>query len=78
MTTKPETNYFDEGKQAAVAYYSSQGFAGLSRSISAEDAAKLFLPNLNESMMTIATPYPKPRQKWLAGFKKGQAEILTK
>jgi len=77
MTTKPETNYFDEGKHAAVAYYASQGFAGLSRNISAEDAAKLFLPNLSESMMTIATPYPKPRQKWLAGFKKGQTEILA-
>jgi len=78
MTTKQEINHFEEGKHAAVAYYASQGFSGLSRNISAEDAAKLFLPNLRESMMTIATPYPKPRQKWLAGFKKGQAKILTK
>jgi len=73
-----ETNYFEEGRKDAIAFYSSECFAGFNRNISAEDAMKLFLPALQESMTQISTPYPKPRQKWLAGFRKGQSDCLFK
>lgn len=77
MTTKPETNYFDEGKNAAVAYYASPHLAGFTRNVKAKDAIKLFWPTLPVEDIQMEQPLPKPRQKWLAGFRKGQAEILA-
>lgn len=77
MTTKQETNHFEQGKNDAINYYSSQAYSGLTRNIKAEDAMKLFWPAPTESMSQISTPYPKPIQKWLKGFRKGQAGILT-
>jgi len=77
MTTNPETNYFEEGKHAAFAYFTSQGFAGFTRDVKPEDAIKLFWPPLPVEEIQMEQPLPKPRQKWLAGFKKGKAEILA-
>ena len=68
-------DYFEEGRKACRTYYASQAFAGLTRSIKAEDAIKLFWPPVDEMQIMVSTPLPKPRQKWIAGFKKEQAEI---
>ena len=70
-------NYFEQGQKQCREYYASQAFAGLTRNIKAEDAIKLFWPPVDEMLIMVSTPLPKPRQKWIAGFKKQQVELLA-
>ncbi len=76
MTTE---NYYEMGREAAKMYYSntSQAFKGYTQNVRAEDAIKLFLASPPESLIMVATPLPKSRQKWIAGFKKEQTIILA-
>ena len=69
--------HYLEGVRAAQSYYTSQGFAGYTRHIRAEDAARLYLPPLTEQMIMVSTPLPKPRRDWLRGFKEEQTNILA-
>lgn len=69
------TDYYEQGREACRVYYKSQAFAGLTRNITAEEAVKLFWPNVDEQHIMVAMPLPKPRQKWIAGFKKEQSEM---
>ena len=64
---------YEEGKSAHRVYHASQAFAGLSRHITAEDAAKLFLPNVPQDMMQVSRPLPKARQEWIRGWKDAEA-----
>ena len=65
-----------EGVRAARSYYYSQGFAGFTRTVRAEDAIRLFLPPVNEMLTQISSPLPKPRRDWIKGFKEEQINIL--
>ncbi len=65
-----------EGAKAADYYYNSQGFSALTRDVMAEDAVKLFLPPLVESLTQVAAPMPKNRKDWIKGFKQRQLKIL--
>ena len=69
-------HYF-EGVRACQSYYNSQGFAGLSRYVRAEEAIKLFMPPVNEQLIQVSTPLPKPRRDWIKGFKEEQANIIA-
>jgi len=68
-TTKEES-FFEKGQRDCRAYYNSQAYAGLTRFVKAEEAIKLFWPPVDEMQIMVSTPLPKPRQKWIAGFKK--------
>jgi len=70
-TTKEES-FFEKGQRDCRAYYNSQAYAGLTRFVKAEEAIKLFWPPVDEMQIMVSTPLPKPRQKWIAGFKKEQ------
>lgn len=70
-------DHYLEGVRAAKTYYNSQGFAGYTRDIRAEDAIKLFLPPVIEMMTQISMPLPKPRKDWIKGFREEQAAILS-
>ncbi len=67
-----DIDYFEQGKEDARRYYTSQAFAALTRGIRPEDAIKLYWPNVEESLMMVSTPLPKPRRDWIAGFREGQ------
>lgn len=73
-----EVNYFEQGREACRQYYTSQAFASLTRNVKAEQAIKLFWPPVEEALIMVSTPLPKPRQKWIAGFKKEQIELAAK
>ena len=77
MAKQEEENYFEQGQRAARGYYKSQAMAGLTRYIKPEEAIKLFWPNAEETLMMVSTPMPKPRQKWISGFRKEQMVILA-
>ena len=68
--------HYLEGVRAAQSYYRSHVFAGFTRAIRAEDAIKLFLPPVNEMLVQISSPLPKPRRDWIKGFKEEQINIL--
>lgn len=68
-------DYFEQGRQDARAYFESRSYSGLSEFIQAEEAIKLFWPPVEESMMLVSMPFPKPRQKWLAGFRQERVTI---
>lgn len=68
---------YAKGKQAAISYYSSQGFYGFTRNIRPEDAIKLYLKPVNEMNLQMPTPLPKSRADWIRGFREQQAEILA-
>ncbi len=70
-------DYYKDGQNAARHYYKSRYPAGYIKNVKAEDAIKIFLPPVNEQLVQIAMPLPKPRQKWIAGFKKEQITILA-
>ncbi len=72
-----EIDYFIKGKEDARAYYSSQALAGFTKYIKPEDAIRIYWPPVEESMMMVSSPLPKPRQKWIAGFRKEQLIILA-
>ena len=65
-------NHFEQGVEACKQYYTSPNFAGFIRNITPELAMGLFLPPVEEQLVQMVMPLPKPRQKWLAGFKKEQ------
>lgn len=64
------------GAHAAQSYYRSHGY-GYIKDVRAEDAIKLFLPNVTEYMTQVSSPLPKPRQNWIKGFKEEQRNILN-
>lgn len=68
---------YQEGRSAARAYYSSQGYASYTRFVKAEDAMKLFLPPVTEHLSQVSSPLPKSRQAWINGFSAEQ-EIITR
>lgn len=68
--------HYLEGVRAAQAYYGSQGFSNLTRTIRAEDAIKLFWPPVEEYLTQVSSPLPKPRKDWIKGFKEEQINIL--
>lgn len=76
-TDMDSENHFEQGQKACREYYASQAFAGLTRGVKAEEAIKLFLPPVDEQLIQVAMPLPKPRQKWLAGFRKEQITVLA-
>ena len=63
-----KVDYFEKGKADREVYFTSQGFASLSRNIKPEDAAKLFLPNEVEDMMQVTRPFSKSKREWLRGW----------
>ena len=71
------TDYFKDGQQAAIYYYRVYFPAGYILDANPELVIRLFLPPVEEQLMQIATPLPKNRQKWIAGFKKEQTTILA-
>lgn len=76
-TDMVDQNYFKQGQVDCKNYYTSPAYAGLTRFIKAEDAIKIFWPPVDEMNTQIAMPLPKPRQKWMAGFKNEQTVITT-
>ena len=68
-------DYYEQGQTDCLGYYTSQAYTSFSENITAEAAMKIFWPCVEEQQVQIAMPLPKPRQKWLAGFKKKQIEI---
>lgn len=68
-------DYYELGRAQCQAHYASQAYTGLSESIPAEEAMKLYWPCVEEQNVQIPMPLPQPRQKWLKGFKKAQIEI---
>jgi len=79
MTQNKDTtqlSFFEQGRECCKGYYTSQAYAGLTRNITAELAIRMYLPPIEESLVQVAMPMPKDRQKWLAGFKKEQLEYL--
>jgi len=70
-----EINYFEQGQKDCRSYYTGQATTSLTVHVRAEDAMRLYWPCETEMMSQMATPLPKPRQKWLAGFKKEQIVI---
>lgn len=73
-----DTSHYEQGQQDCRAYYESQGFAALSRTIRPEDAMRLFWPPVNEQLMMVSTPMPKDRAKWMVGFKAERTAIIQK
>ena len=73
-----EENYFEQGREDCKKYYESQAFAGLTRNVVPEQAIKLFWPPVEEQLVQMVMPMPKPRQKWIAGFRKEQTEMFAK
>jgi hypothetical protein len=71
-----DKDYLD-GARAAQYYYHSQAYGSLTRYVKAEDAMRLFWPPVEESMMQVQTPLPKPRRDWIKGFKEEQVNILN-
>jgi len=65
-----------EGARACQVFYKSKQFAGFTRPIHAEDAAKLFLPPITEYLTQVTSPLPKPRKDWIKGFREEQINIL--
>lgn len=76
MSTE-EVNYFEEGVKFADEYYNSQAYSGGSRYIPPDVAAKLYFPPEEEQLLQVSRPMSKKRQKWIAGFRKRQIEILA-
>ena len=70
-----EDSHYEQGRTDARGYYKSQALTSLTEFVTAEDAMKLYWPPVEESMMMVSMPLPKPRQKWIAGFKKEQIAI---
>lgn len=67
---------YDEGCAACYAYYKSQAYTSLSKHIKPEDAAKLFLPAEEETLMQVSTPMPLARRSWVQGFADTQFQLL--
>ena len=61
-------NHVKQGMKDCDHFFQSQGFAGISRSITGEDAVKLFWPNTTEARMEISRPMDKDRKHWIDGF----------
>lgn len=59
---------YEDGYKAYNIFINSSSFAFIDRNIYANDAAKLFLPPVNEINMGMASPLPKDRQDWINGF----------
>lgn len=70
-----EIDYFKQGRKACRTYYTGQATSNLTKHVKAEDAMKLYWPPIEEYLSQISSPLPKPRQKWIAGFKKEQVII---
>lgn len=70
-----DLDYFKQGQKDCRAYYHSQATMSLTRHVRPADAMKLYWPCETEMMSQMETPLPKPRQKWLAGFRKEQIII---
>jgi hypothetical protein len=68
-------DYFKKGQQDCRLYYQSQAYSSYTKSPRPEDAMRLFFPPENEMLSQMEMPRPKPKQKWLAGFKKEQIII---
>ena len=51
-----EINYYEQGREQCRVYYNSQAYAGLTRAIKAEDAIKLFWPNVDEMQIMVSMP----------------------
>ena len=64
------------GYSAYSQYYESQGYSSFTRNIRPEDAAKLFLPAVEESHMQVSTPLPRARREWVEGWQTAKADDL--
>lgn len=74
--TRLEETY-ETGVKCANAFYSSECYAQFDYEIKPEDAARLFLPPVVESMAQMQMPLPKGRREWLHGFADEQERILN-
>jgi len=72
-----EHDYFVQGQTDCRAFYTSPTYAGFQKPMAPEIAMKLYWPNTEETHMMVSAPLPKPRQKWIAGFRKEQIIILA-
>lgn len=68
---------FESGVQCAKQFYTQKIYAQFDYEIKPELAAKIFLPNVEETMIEMQMPLPKGRQEWLRGFKQEQERILS-
>ena len=76
--SKKEENYFEQGQKDCRILYTSQAYSSLSlKQMTAERAMVIFWPPVEEQLVQMVMPLPKPRQKWLAGFKKEQPIIMA-
>jgi len=62
----------EQGAYDANAFYTWRAYASLPRDIRAEEAIKLFLPPVTETMVQYVAPMPKDRKDWIKGFKQEQ------
>lgn len=62
------SKHYYAGQAARKAYIKSFFYGGMPRNLKGEDAAKLFLANVQEMMVQMATPLPKPRTDWIKGW----------
>lgn len=67
---------YKDGARAAIEFYNSVHFVWVVKPVLPEDAMRLFLPPVEQQMMQVQTPMPKPRKDWLKGFKEEQENIL--
>ncbi len=69
-----ELTKYEEGRRDRNRFLFSQGFASLSRNITATDAMRLFLPPVKNDMVQMSRPLPKPFQDWVDGWNDCKAE----
>jgi len=65
---------YEAGQQDRKGFVNSQGYAGISRNITAEDATLLFWPPITNDMMQVARPMPKDRKEWVEGWNDEKSE----
>ena len=69
-------DHYKEGMKAAIQLYGSKHYQYISKPVRPEDAMKVFLPPIPQTLMQIPTPVPADREQWLRGFREEQETIL--
>ena len=65
---------FVAGRRARRAFVTSVLYAAYDNALPPEEAMKLFLPPVSESLVQIARPLPQDRQDWIRGWEEERAE----
>lgn len=67
---------YQGGRDAWGALCTSPHLAWVPRDVAPQDAARLFLPPVNEIRMEMTQPLPKKRREFINGFEDARAESM--